>query len=188
MRFLSSYFRFSEHQTTFRQETIGGVTTFITMAYITAVNPGILSDAFGRDLFGELIFATCVSAAVATFIMGIAANYPFALAPGMGLNAYLAYTVILGMGVRWNLALGVVFASGILFTLLSLFRIREAIINAVPQTLKHATAAGIGLFIAFIGLRNARPSSSTIRPHWSHSETSGRFRPGFVLRALSASQ
>lgn len=155
MTFLANYFRFADHQTDFRRETIGGLTTFITMAYITAVNPAILSEAFGRDLLGELLFATCVSAAVATLVMGISANYPFALAPGMGLNAYLAYTVVLGMGVRWDLALGVVLASGLLFTLLSLLRIREAIINAVPETLKHATAVGIGFFIAFIGLKYA---------------------------------
>lgn len=149
------YFRFEENGTTFRTEVIGGLTSFVTMAYIVAVNPGMLSEALGKDLFGELLFATCISAALATLIMGIVANYPFALAPGMGLNAFFAYTVVLGMGVRWDLALGVVLASGILFTLLTLVRVREAIINAVPDTIKHATACGIGLFIAFIGLKNA---------------------------------
>lgn len=149
------YFRFEENGTTFRTEAIGGLTSFVTMAYIVAVNPGLLSDALGKDLFGELLFATCISAALATLIMGIVANYPFALAPGMGLNAFFAYTVVLGMGVRWDLALGVVLASGILFTLLTLVRVREAIINAVPDTIKQATACGIGLFIAFIGLKNA---------------------------------
>ena len=149
------YFRFEENGATFRTEVIGGLTSFVTMAYIVAVNPGMLSEALGKDLFGELLFATCISAALATLIMGIVANYPFALAPGMGLNAFFAYTVVLGMGVRWDLALGVVLASGILFTLLTLVRVREAIINAVPDTIKHATACGIGLFIAFIGLKNA---------------------------------
>ncbi|MDE2888159.1 MAG: NCS2 family permease [Gemmatimonadota bacterium] len=149
------YFRFEENGATFRTEVIGGLTTFVTMAYIVAVNPGMLTEALGKDLFGELLFATCISAALATLIMGIVANYPFALAPGMGLNAFFAYTVVLGMGVRWDLALGVVLASGILFTLLTLVRVREAIINAVPDTVKHATACGIGLFIAFIGLKNA---------------------------------
>lgn len=149
------YFRFEEKGATYRTEVIGGLTSFVTMAYIVAVNPGMLSEALGKDLFGELLFATCISAAVATLIMGIVANYPFALAPGMGLNAFFAYTVVLGMGVRWDLALGVVLASGILFTLLTLVRVREAIINAVPDTIKHATACGIGLFIAFIGLKNA---------------------------------
>ena len=149
------YFRFEENGATFRTEVVGGLTTFVTMAYIVAVNPGMLSEALGKDLFGELLFATCISAALATLIMGIVANYPFALAPGMGLNAFFAYTVVLGMGVRWDLALGVVLASGILFTLLTLVRVREAIINAVPDTIKQATACGIGLFIAFIGLKNA---------------------------------
>ncbi|MCE2440229.1 MAG: NCS2 family permease [Candidatus Latescibacteria bacterium] len=149
------YFRFEENGATFRTEVVGGLTTFVTMAYIVAVNPGMLSEALGKDLFGELLFATCISAALATLIMGIVGNYPFALAPGMGLNAFFAYTVVLGMGVRWDLALGVVLASGILFTLLTLVRVREAIINAVPDTIKQATACGIGLFIAFIGLKNA---------------------------------
>lgn len=127
----------------------------MTLAYVVAVNPGMLADAVGQELFPELLFATCVSAAVATLIMGLAANYPFALAPGMGLNAFFTYSIVLGMGVAWDLALGVVLASGILFTVLSLLRVREAIINAVPEALKHATAAGIGLFIAFIGLKYA---------------------------------
>ncbi len=134
---------------------VGGLTTFVTMAYIVAVNPAILSDALGRELFPELLFATCVSAAIATLIMGIGANYPFALAPGMGLNTFFAYTVVLGKGVHSDLALGVVLASGVIFTLLSLAKIREAIINAIPDVLKQATAGGIGLFIAFIGLKNA---------------------------------
>ena len=149
------FFRFEENGATFRTEVIGGLTTFVTMAYIVAVNPGMLTEALGKDLFGELLFATCISAALATLIMGIVANYPFALAPGMGLNAFFAYTVVLGMGVRWDLALGVILASGILFTLLTLVRVREAIINAVPEPIKQATACGIGLFIAFIGLKNA---------------------------------
>ena len=141
--------------TTVRREVVGGVTTFVTMAYIIAVNPAILSDAMGKDLFGELLFATCASAALATLIMGLAANYPFALAPGMGLNAFFVYSVVIGMGLAWDVALSVVLASGILFVILSLVRVREIVINAVPDTLKHATAAGIGLFIAFIGLKNA---------------------------------
>ena len=155
MEALARFFRFRELETDLKREVVGGATTFVTMAYIVAVNPGILSEALGSDLFPELLFATCVSSAVATLIMGLAANYPFALAPGMGLNAFFTYTVVLGMGVRWDLALAVVLASGILFTLLSVLRVREAIITAVPETLKHATAAGIGMFIAFIGLKNA---------------------------------
>ena len=115
----------------------GGATTFMTMAYIVVVNPAILSDALGKEMFGELLFATCAAAAVATLLMGLLANYPFALAPGMGLNAFFAYTIVLGMGVDWKLALGVVLASGLLFLLLTVLRVREAIINAVPDPLKR---------------------------------------------------
>ena len=152
---IARFFEFGAQNTTWRTEVTGGVTTFVTMAYIVAVNPGILSGAMGQDLFGELLFATCASAAIATLLMGLLANYPFALAPGMGLNAFFTYTIVLGMGVPWNLALGCVLASGLLFLLLTVLRVREAIITAVPQSLKRATTVGIGLFIAFIGLKNA---------------------------------
>ena len=152
---VAEFFKFNAQNTDWRTETTGGITTFVTMAYIVAVNPGILSDALGKDLFPELLFATCASAAIATILMGLLANYPFALAPGMGLNAFFTYTIVLGMGVHWKLALGVVLASGLLFLLLTVLRVREAIITAVPQPLKLAAAAGIGLFIAFIGFKNA---------------------------------
>ncbi len=152
---IARFFEFDRVDTDIRREVVGGVTTFITMAYIIAVNPGILSQAMGSELFPELVFATCFSAAFASLLMGLAANYPFALAPGMGLNAFFTFSVVLGMGVRWDLALSVVLASGLLFLLLSLLRVREVVIHAVPSGLKHATAAGIGLFIAFIGLKNA---------------------------------
>ncbi len=155
MNAIARFFEFEKVDTTFKTEVVGGLTTFVTMAYIIAVNPGILSQAMGPDLFPELVFATCFSAALATLLMGIGANYPFALAPGMGLNAFFTYSVVLGMGIRWDLALSVVLASGLLFLILSLVRIREVIIHAVPSGLKHATAAGIGLFIAFIGFKNA---------------------------------
>ncbi len=155
MNLIASYFRFEERNTNWRAEVTGGLTTFMTMAYIVAVNPGILSEAMGQSLFGELLFATCVSAAFGTLLMALLANYPFALAPGMGLNAFFTYTIVLGMGVDWRIALAVVLASGILFLLLTFLRVREAIITAVPEPLKRATAAGIGLFIAFIGLKNA---------------------------------
>ena len=155
MNLIASYFRFEERNTNWRAEFTGGLTTFMTMAYIVAVNPGILSEAMGQSLFGELLFATCVSAAFGTLLMALLANYPFALAPGMGLNAFFTYTIVLGMGVDWRIALAVVLASGILFLLLTFLRVREAIITAVPEPLKRATAAGIGLFIAFIGLKNA---------------------------------
>ena len=155
MNLIASYFRFEERNTNWRAEFTGGLTTFMTMAYIVAVNPGILSEAMGESLFGELLFATCVSAAFGTLLMALLANYPFALAPGMGLNAFFTYTIVLGMGVDWRIALAVVLASGILFLLLTFLRVREAIITAVPEPLKRAAAAGIGIFIAFIGLKNA---------------------------------
>ena len=152
---IAKFFNFEAANTDWRTEVTGGVTTFMTMAYIVAVNPAIMSEALGEGLFGELLFATCASAAIATLLMGLLANYPFALAPGMGLNAFFTYTIVLGMGVHWKLAMGVVLASGLLFLLLTLLRVREAIITAVPEPIKRATAAGIGLFIAFIGLKNA---------------------------------
>ena len=155
MNRIATFFRFDEHNTDWRTEATGGLTTFMTMAYIVAVNPAMLSEAIGQDLFGELLFATCASAAIGTLLMALLANYPFALAPGMGLNAFFTYTIVLGMGVDWRIALAVVLASGLLFLLLTVLRVREAIITAVPEPLKRATAAGIGLFIAFIGLRNA---------------------------------
>src|SRR5499425_2887756 len=124
------------------------------MAYIIVVNPQILSQT-GMPAEG-VVFATCLSAAVATLVMGLWANYPIALAPGMSLNAYFTYSVVLGRGVRWQTALGVVFLSGLLFLVLTLTRVRERIVNDIPDCLKHGTAAGIGLFIAFIGLRNAK--------------------------------
>lgn len=171
---IKSFFEIDERQTTIRTEVVGGVTTFVTMAYIVAVNPGMLSQALGQDMFGELLFATCVGSAVATLIMALGANYPFALAPGMGLNAMFTYTVVIGMGVRWDLALGVVLAAGLIFTLLSVLRLREALINAVPTSLKHATAAGIGLFIAFIGLKNA----GIVSAHEATLVTLGSVRAG----------
>lgn len=150
---LDRYFKLSQNQTTVRQELLGGVTTFMTMAYIIVVNPQILTQA-GMPAEGVL-FATCISAAVATLVMGLYANYPIALAPGMSLNAYFTYSVCLGMHVPWQTALGVIFFSGVLFVLLTATRIREQIVNGIPGCLKHSTAAGIGMFIAFVGMRNA---------------------------------
>lgn len=150
---LSSYFKLEENGTTVRTEVIAGVTTFLTMAYITFVNPLILSDA-GMD-FGAVFVATCVAAAVGTMIMGLYANYPIALAPGMGLNAYFTYGVVLGMGYTWQVALGAVFISGILFVILSLLPVREWIINSIPKGLKMSISAGIGLFLGIIALKNA---------------------------------
>jgi adenine/guanine/hypoxanthine permease len=147
-------FHLEENQTTVRRELLAGLTTFMTMAYVVVVNPRILSEA-GMPVEGVL-FATCISAAFATLIMGLWANYPIALAPGMSLNAYFAYSIVLGRGVPWQTALGVVFLSGLLFLILTLTKMREQIVNGIPDCLKHGTAGGIGLFIAFIGLRNAK--------------------------------
>jgi AGZA family xanthine/uracil permease-like MFS transporter len=151
---IERFFRLSENQTTVRQEFVGGLTTFMTMAYIVVVNPQILSQA-GMPVEGVL-FATCVSAAAATLVMGLAANYPIALAPGMSLNAYFTYYVCLSMHVPWQTALAVVFFSGAVFLLLTVTRVREQIVDGIPLCLKHSTAAGIGLFIAFLGMRNAK--------------------------------
>jgi AGZA family xanthine/uracil permease-like MFS transporter len=152
--FLDRVFQLSEYQTTVRRELIGGLTTFMAMAYVVVVNPRILGEA-GMPVDGVL-FATCLSAAIATLIMGIWANYPIALAPGMSLNAYFAYSIVIGRHVPWQTALGVVFLSGCVFLILTLTNIREHIVNDIPDCLKHGTAAGIGFFIAFIGLRNAK--------------------------------
>jgi len=151
---LDRYFKLAENGTSVRQEFLGGLTTFITMAYIVVVNPLVLSQA-GMPAEG-VVFATCLSAAVATLVMGLYANYPIALAPGMSLNAYFTYSVCLAMHVPWRTALAVVFFSGVVFFVLTVTRIREQIVNGMPDCLKHSTAAGIGMFIAFIGLRNAK--------------------------------
>jgi adenine/guanine/hypoxanthine permease len=151
---LERVFHLEENQTTVRRELLGGLTTFMTMAYIVVVNPRILAEG-GMPLEGVL-FATCVSSALATLVMGLWANYPIALAPGMSLNAYFTYSIVIGRGVPWQTALGVVFLSGLVFLVLTLTNVREHIVNDIPDCLKHGTAAGIGLFIAFIGLRNAK--------------------------------
>jgi adenine/guanine/hypoxanthine permease len=151
---IERYFRLRENQTTVRSEFLGGVTTFLTMAYIVVVNPQILGQA-GMPVEGVL-FATCIAAAIATLVMGVYANYPIALAPGMSLNAYFTYSVCLGMHVPWRTALGVIFFSGVAFLILTVTRVREQIVNGIPGCLKHSTAGGIGMFIAFVGLRNAK--------------------------------
>jgi AGZA family xanthine/uracil permease-like MFS transporter len=151
---LERLFHLQENQTTVRRELLAGLTTFMTMGYVVVVNPRILSEA-GMPVEGVL-FATCISAAIATLIMGLWANYPIALAPGMSLNAYFTYSIVLGRGVPWQTALGVVLLSGLVFLLLTLTNVREQIVNGIPECLKHGTAAGIGLFIAFVGFRNAK--------------------------------
>ena len=151
---LERVFKLRENHTNAKTEIMAGITTFMTMAYILAVNPSILS-ATGMDA-NAILIATSLSAFIGTALMALLANYPFALAPGMGLNAYFAYTVVLKMGYTWQLALMAVFAEGIIFILLSLTNIREALFNAIPTTLKSAVSVGIGLFIAFVGLQNAK--------------------------------
>ncbi len=151
---LDRIFHLKENHTDVKTEVMAGVTSFMTMAYILAVNPNILSAAVMDH--GAVFSATAIASFLGTLCMALFANYPFALAPGMGLNAYFAYTVVLGMGYSWQVALAAVLAEGLIFILLSLFNIREAIFNAIPFNLKKAVSVGIGLFIAFIGLQNAK--------------------------------
>lgn len=151
---LDKIFHLKENNTNVKTEILAGVTTFMTMAYILAVNPNILAEA-GMD-HGAVFTATALAAFIGTLCMAIFANYPFALAPGMGLNAYFAYTVVLQMGYSWKVALAAVLVEGIIFILLSLLSVREAIFDAIPYNLKKAVSVGIGLFIAFIGLQNAK--------------------------------
>lgn len=176
---LERYFQLSAHGTTIKTELLAGLTTFLTMAYIIFVNPDILSAAgMPKD---SVFVATCLAAAIGSAIMGLYANYPIALAPGMGLNAYFAFAVVKGMGFTWQAALGAVFISGLLFIVVSLFKVREAIVNAIPRSLKFAISAGIGLFLAIIGLKNA----GLIVAHPSTFVTIGNLhQPGPVLAAL----
>ncbi|HEX9198147.1 MAG TPA: NCS2 family permease [Acidobacteriaceae bacterium] len=150
---LERYFGFVSHETTWRTEILAGLTTFVTMAYIIFVNPAILSQT-GMPL-AAVTTSTCLCAAIGSILMGALANYPLALAPGMGLNAYFTYTVVKGMGVPWQTALGAVFISGVIFLLLTFGGIRQKLLAAIPYQLHAAVAGGIGLFIAFIGLRNS---------------------------------
>jgi AGZA family xanthine/uracil permease-like MFS transporter len=149
-----SFFQLRAHGTSVRTEVLAGCTTFLTMAYIIFVNPSILS-ATGMD-FGAVFVATCIAAAFGTALMGLLANYPVAIAPGMGLNAYFTFSVVKGMGISWQVALGAVFLSGILFLAISLFRVRELIVNSIPQSLKLSISTGVGFFLAIIALKNAQ--------------------------------
>src|SRR4051812_28934466 len=153
MSFLERTFKLRERGTSVQTEVLAGATTFLTMAYIVLVNPSILSTT-GMPLAG-VAAATCLAAGVGCLLMGFLANYPIALAPGMGLNAYFAFTVVGAMHVPWQTALGLVFISGVLFFVLTLAGVRQLIVSAIPRALFSAIAAGIGLFIAFIGLKNA---------------------------------
>lgn len=152
--FLEKTFHLKEHNTNVKTEILAGITTFMTMAYILAVNPTVLSAS---GMYSGAIFtATAISACFATLLMAAFSNYPFALAPGMGLNAFFAYTVVLNMGYSWQTALAAVFVEGIIFIVLSLTNVREAIFNCIPQSLKYGVTCGIGLFITFIGLQNSK--------------------------------
>ncbi|WP_196782495.1 NCS2 family permease [Chromobacterium paludis] len=178
MQLLESLFKLKEHGTTVRTEVIAGFTTFLTMAYIVLVNPLILSST-GMDL-NAVFVATCLAAALGTAIMGLVANYPIALAPGMGLNAYFTFSVVKGMGLSWETALGAVFISGIVFLAVSLFKVREAIVNAIPQSLKFAISAGVGMFLAIIALKNA----GIIAPHPATYLTLGDIHKPTALLAI----
>jgi AGZA family xanthine/uracil permease-like MFS transporter len=150
---MKNYFQFSERNTSYKQETIAGITTFLSMAYILVVNPVILSQT-GMDK-GAVFTATALSAIIGSLLIGLIANYPIGIAPSMGINAFFTFTVCIGMKIPWQTALAGVFIAGVLFMILSLLKIREKIINVIPQDLKHAIAGGIGFFVAFIGLKNA---------------------------------
>jgi AGZA family xanthine/uracil permease-like MFS transporter len=156
---IASFFNFDALRTDMRTEVLAGVTSFVTIAYILIVNPAILSEAVflveSGDLFGELAMATAIAAAIATLIMGFYAKLPFVLAPGMGINAYFAFTVVLGLGIDWRVALAAVFIEGIIFILLTVTNVRSKIVEAIPEAVKHATTAGIGMFIAYIALKSA---------------------------------
>lgn len=150
---LETYFKFKENKTNFKTEVLAGITTFMTMAYILVVNPGVLSQA-GMD-FGAVFTATAISSIIATLLIGVYAKLPFAAAPGMGLNAFIAFTVVKTMGYSWQFAMTAVFIEGIIFILLTVFNIREAIITSLPLNIKKAISVGIGLFIALLGLSNS---------------------------------
>jgi len=155
MGWCEEYFEFKKYNTDMRTEVLAGLTTFMTMAYIIFVNPSILSAAMGEKAIPSLVTATALSAGIATIIMGLYAKKPFALAPGMGLNAYFAFGVCIGMGYPWQVALAAVFVEGIIFIILSVTKFRTAVINAIPNSQKYAIGAGIGLFLTLIGLKSA---------------------------------
>ena len=188
MNNLDKIFHLKENHTDVKTEVIAGVTTFMTMAYILAVNPSIMSAA-GMDS-GAIFTATALASMIATLCMASFANYPFVLAPGMGLNAYFAYTVVINMGYSWEMALAAVFIEGLIFIVLSLTKVREGIFNAIPMCLKNAVSAGIGLFIAFIGLQNAKltvNSDSTLVTIFSMSDSlkNGTFRSQGITALLA---
>ncbi|ASJ03536.1 guanine permease [Thermococcus profundus] len=154
MSWFENYFEFEKYGTNMRTEILAGITTFMTMAYILFVNPLILSDAMGQNAFNSLVAVTALSAGITTIIMGLYAKKPFALAPGMGLNGYFTYSVVIGMGYSWQVALAAVFVEGLIFIVLSVTKVRSAVIHAIPISQKYAVGAGIGLFLTFIGLND----------------------------------
>ena len=168
MDFIEKCFKLKENKTTFKTELMAGLTTFMTMAYILVVNPSILSTT-GMDA-GALLTATCIASALGTFFMAFFANYPFVLAPGMGLNAYFAFTICAQKGYSWHVALAAVFIEGIIFIILSAINVREAIFNAIPANMKKAVSVGIGNYIAFIGLQNAADDSKKASTCDSHGD------------------
>jgi AGZA family xanthine/uracil permease-like MFS transporter len=178
MSLMERYFKLKEQGTDVKTELLAGLTTFLTMAYIIFVNPSILGDAgMPKD---AVFVATCIAAALGTLIMGLYANYPIALAPGMGLNAYFAYSVVKGMGYTWEAALGAVCISGILFLIISILRIREMIVNGIPHSIRTAITAGIGLFLAIISLKNA----GIIAPHPATYITLGNLHAAAPIMAI----
>ena len=173
---ISKFFGFEARETNLKQEIIGGLTTFLTMAYIVIVNPAILSDNTGMDK-GALITVTCLAAAIGCLLAAFIANMPIAMAPGMGMNAFFTYSLVIGRGIPWEQALGIVFLSGLIFLALTLMKIREKVVDSIPIVIRYSIAAGIGLFIAFIGLQNmglivANPATLI---------GIGKFTPGVVL-------
>ncbi len=151
MNYIKQYFAFDELETNFRRETLAGLTTFVSMCYILFVNPSVLG-ASGMDQ-GAVFTATALASALGSIIMGVFAKYPIATAPALGINAFFSYTVVIGMGVSWQTALAAVFVASLIFVLITIFKLREKIIDAIPANLKYAISAGIGLFIAFLGLQ-----------------------------------
>lgn len=174
-----TFFKLKENNTSFKTEVLAGITTFMTMAYILVVNPGILSQS-GMD-FGAVFTATALAAIITTLLIGLYAKLPFAAAPGMGLNAFFAFTVVKGMGYSWQFALTAVLLEGLIFILLTLFNVREAIVNSIPLNLKRAISVGIGLFIAFIGLDNAK---IVVHPEGGTIVALGNLKDPFTVLAI----
>ena len=186
---LERYFEFQTLETDWKTEILAGLTTFMTMAYIVFVNPSILREA-GMPI-AAVTAATCLSAAFGSIMMGVVARYPIALAPGMGLNAYFTYSVVKGMGIPWQTALGAVFLSGVCFLVLTLIGVRQLIVSAIPHELYSAVAAGVGLFIAFIGFRNSGivvPHPATVLAMGNLRDpntAAGHFRPALMAALLA---